>query len=175
MEICADISVGNHHPERHPGIEKEDPSMSELLDPKGRPFKKISVQRKDELPLAPGQTSKAKRYSGVSVETTEVVDLWFGRVHTGVGEHSGAHHHGEAETGGFVLQGNGYIRFGERYEEIIYFNEGDFVYVPPFVPHIEGNVSRSKELIWLTTRNPDNIVVNLEDQDVADIELKYVD
>lgn len=149
--------------------------MTENLDPKGRPFKKISVQRKDELPLAPGQTTKALRYSGVSKENTDVVDLWFGRVHTGVGEHSDPHHHGEAETGGFVLQGHGYIRFGERYEEVMYFNEGDFVYVPPFVPHIEGNVSRSQELIWLTTRNPDNIVVNLADQDVADIELDYVD
>ena len=149
--------------------------MTDALDPLGRPFKSISIQRKDELPLAPGQTSKAKRYSGVSVENTDVAGLWFGRVHTGVGEHSDPHHHGEAETGGYVLQGSGYIRFGERYTEVIYFEEGDFVYVPPFVPHIEGNVSRSKELIWLTTRNPDNIVVNLPDEDVADIELDYKD
>jgi uncharacterized RmlC-like cupin family protein len=53
--------------------------------------------------------------------------------------------------------------------------EGDFVYVPPFVPHIEGNASRSKELIWLTTRTPDNIVVNLENQDIADLEIEYTD
>lgn len=149
--------------------------MTEQHDPLGRPFKRISIQRKDELPLAPGQTAKAKRYSGVSVETTDVVGLWFGRVHTGVDEHSDPHHHGEAETGGYVLHGRGYIRFGERYEEIIYFEQGDFVYVPPFVPHIEGNASRSQELIWLTTRNPDNIVVNLENQDVAELELELTD
>lgn len=149
--------------------------MSEAVDPLGRPFKRISIQRKDELPLAPGQTAKAARYSGVAVENTDVTGLWFGRVHTAVGEHSDTHHHGEAETGGYVLNGRGYIRFGERYEEIIYFEEGDFVYVPPFVPHIEGNASRSKELIWLTTRTPDNIVVNLSDQDVAELELEYTD
>ncbi|WP_427870796.1 cupin domain-containing protein [Leucobacter luti] len=149
--------------------------MTEELDPKGRPFKRISIQKKNELPLAPGQTSKARRYSGVAVENTDVVGLWFGRVHTGVGEHSDPHHHGEAETGGYVLQGRGYIRFGERYDEIMYFEEGDFVYVPPFVPHIEGNASNSKELIWLTTRNPDNIVVNLTDQDVSDLEIEYTD
>lgn len=149
--------------------------MTARTDPLGRPMKRISVQRKEELPLAPGQTAKAKRYSGVSVETTDVVGLWFGRVHTGVGEHSDPHHHGEAETGGYVLQGRGYIRFGERYEEIIYFEEGDFVYVPPFVPHIEGNASRSKELVWLTTRNPDNIVVNLADQDVSDLVIELAD
>ncbi|MCT1476836.1 cupin domain-containing protein [Microbacterium sp. p3-SID336] len=145
------------------------------IDPLGRPFKRISVQRGNELPLAPGQTAKAKRYSGVAVENTAVVDLWFGRVHTAVGEHSDPHHHGEAETGGYVLRGRGYIRFGERYSEVMYFEEGDFVYVPPFVPHIEGNASRSRELVWLTTRTPDNIVVNLTDQDVADIELDIAD
>ena len=143
--------------------------------PQGSDLKRISVQRGDALPLAPGQTSKALRYSGVAVENTDVVGLWFGRVHTAVGEHSDPHHHGEAETGGFVLQGRGYIRFGERYGEIIYFEEGDFVYVPPFVPHIEGNASRSEERIWLTTRTPDNIVVTLADQDVVELELDYVD
>lgn len=135
-------------------------------------LKKLTVQRKGELPLAPGQTAKAARYSGVSVENTEVENLWFGRVHTGVGEYSDPHHHGEAETGGYVLQGRGFIRLGERYEDVIYFEEGDFVYVPPFVPHIEGNAHATKELIWLTTRTPDNIVVNLTDQDVADLEIE---
>lgn len=146
-----------------------------MTDDRQRRLKQISVQRGDALPLAPGQTSRALRYSGVSVENTQVEGLWFGRVHTAVGEHSDPHHHGEAETGGFVLEGRGYIRFGERYSEIIYFEQGDFVYVPPFVPHIEGNASRSRELVWLTTRTPDNIVVNLEGQDVADIELDYAD
>ncbi len=138
-------------------------------------LKKLSVQRADELPEAPGQTANARRVSGVSVENTEVEGLWFGKVYTGPGEVSDAHHHGEAETGGYIFKGNGFIRFGERYEEIVYMSEGDFVYVPPFVPHIEGNLSRTEELIWMTTRNPDNIVVNLADQDVADIEIDYVD
>lgn len=138
-------------------------------------LKKLTVQRKNELPMAPGQTTNARRYSGVSKENTEVKDLWFGRVVTGPGEVSDPHHHGEAETGGYVLKGHGFIRFGERYETVVYMEEGDFVYVPPFVPHIEGNLSRTEELVWLTTRNPDNIVVNLENQDVADVELDYVD
>jgi uncharacterized RmlC-like cupin family protein len=147
--------------------------MTDTAEP--RPLKRLTVQRKDELPLAPGQTAKAMRYSGVSVENTEVEGLWFGRVHTAVGEYSDPHHHGEAETGGHVLQGRGFIRFGDRYSEIRYLEEGDFVYVPPFVPHIEGNASASEELIWLTTRTPDNIVVNLVDQDIADLEIDYRD
>ncbi len=143
-----------------------------MSDSPNGPLKKLTVQRRQDLVLAPGQTAKARRYSGVSVENTEGEKLWFGRVHTGVGEYSDPHHHGEAETGGYVLQGRGFIRLGERYEEVIYFEEGDFVYVPPFVPHIEGNAHATKELIWLTTRTPDNIVVNLTDQDVADLEIE---
>ncbi|MBN9605300.1 MAG: cupin domain-containing protein [Actinomycetales bacterium] len=139
------------------------------------PLKALSVQRAGEIPMAQGQTANARRYSGVSVENTEVVGLWFGKVYTGPGEASGAHHHGEAETGGYVLKGNAFIRFGERYEEILYMSEGDFVYVPPFVPHIEGNLSHTEELVWMTTRTPDNIVVNLDDQDIADIDIAWVD
>ena len=145
--------------------------MSEITSP----LKRLTVQRRDELPTAPGQTSNARRYSGVAKENTEVEGLWFGRVVTGPSEASGPHHHGEAETGGYVLKGDGFIRFGDRYEEILYMTEGDFVYVPPFVHHIEGNLSRTQELIWITSRTPDNIVVNLEDQDIADIEIAYVD
>lgn len=138
-------------------------------------LKTLTVHRKDELTAAPGQTLNARRISGVSKENSEVEGLWFGKVYTGPGEISDAHHHGEAETGGYVFKGRGFIRFGERYENLVILEEGDFVYVPPFVPHIEGNLSRSEELIWLTTRNPDNIVVNLADQDIADIEIPFTD
>lgn len=138
-------------------------------------FKTLKVNRKADLVEAPGQTPQAVRISGVSPENSEVQGLWYGRVHTGPGEVSAAHHHGVAETGGYILQGRGFIRFGERYSEIVYLEEGDFAYVPPFLPHIEGNASRTNELIWLTTRTPDNIVVNLDSDEVDDIEIDYRD
>ncbi len=119
-----------------------------------------------------GQTAKAKRETGVGVENTPATKLWYGRVTTGPGEVSDPHHHGEAETGGYVLKGKGFIRFGEGYGEVVYLNEGDFCFVPPYMPHIEGNCSTTEELIWLTTRTPDNIVVNLENQEIADIEIE---
>ncbi|GAA1702223.1 cupin domain-containing protein [Microbacterium sediminicola] len=138
-------------------------------------LKTLKVLRKDTLEAAPGQTAFARRISGVSKENSEVEGLWFGKVYTGPGEVSDPHHHGEAETGGYVFKGRAFIRFGERYENILTFEEGDFVYVPPFVPHIEGNLSHTEELIWMTTRTPDNIIVNLRNQDVADIDIPFVD
>ena len=112
------------------------------------------VHRAADLQAAPGQTHNARRVSGVSRENSAADRIWFGKVYTGPGEVSGAHHHGEAQTGGYL-------------------EEGDFVFVPPFMPHIEGNASRTEELIWMTTRTPDNIVVNLEDQEIADLEIDY--
>jgi uncharacterized RmlC-like cupin family protein len=41
--------------------------------------------------------------------------------------------------------------------------EGDFVFVPPMMPHVEANMSTLEDLVWLTTRTPDNIVVNLDE------------
>lgn len=133
----------------------------------------FKVNRADDLQGDTGQTHNAQRISGVSKENSAASKIWFGKVYTGPGEVSGAHHHGEAQTGGYIFKGRGYIRYGDRYENIVYMEEGDFVFVPPFMPHIEGNASKTEELIWMTTRTPDNIVVNLENQDVADIEIDY--
>lgn len=133
----------------------------------------FTVNRAGELEDAPGQTQNASRISGVSSRNSKASKLWFGRVHTGPGTVSAPHHHGEAETGGYVLKGSGFIRFGNRYSEIVYMEEGDFVFVPPFMPHIEGNTSLTEDLVWLTTRTPDNIVVNLDDDDVADLKISY--
>jgi uncharacterized RmlC-like cupin family protein len=111
----------------------------------------------------------AIRVSGVSIQHTPARRLWFGKVHNDPGYRSVTHHHGEAETGGYVLSGKARIYFGEKFEDYLDMETGDWVFVPPFMPHIECNRSRSEPLTWLTTRTPENIVVNLAD--VPDDEL----
>jgi len=112
----------------------------------------------------------AVRVSGVSIQHTPARRLWFGKVHNDPGYRSVTHHHGEAETGGYVLSGRARIYFGEKFEDYVDLETGDWVFVPPFMPHIECNRSRSEPLTWLTTRTPENIVVNLAD--VPDDELR---
>ena len=112
----------------------------------------------------------AIRVSGVSIQHTPARRLWFGKVHNDPGYRSVTHHHGEAETGGYVLSGKARIYFGEKFEDYVDMETGDWVFVPPFMPHIECNLSRSEPLTWLTTRTPENIVVNLAD--VPDDELR---
>ena len=112
----------------------------------------------------------AVRVSGVSIQHTPARRLWFGKVRNDPGYRSVTHHHGEAETGGYVLSGKARIYFGDKFEDYVDMETGDWVFVPPFMPHIECNRSRSEPLTWLTTRTPENIVVNLAD--VPDDELR---
>jgi uncharacterized RmlC-like cupin family protein len=112
----------------------------------------------------------AVRVSGVSIQHTPARRLWYGKVSNEPGYRSVSHHHGEAETGGYVLSGRARIYFGRKFEDYLDMAEGDWVFVPPFMPHVECNLSRNKPLVWLTTRTPENIVVNLPD--VPDAELR---
>ncbi|QSR28791.1 hypothetical protein CFH99_24520 [Nocardioides aromaticivorans] len=123
---------------------------------------RLKVVRSVDLSEATSQTQHALRRAGVSRENTDASRIWLGKVHTPAGYASDAHHHGEAETAGYVLKGRAYILFGDGYSERVDLEEGDFVFVPPNTPHIEGNASDTDELIWMTARSPDNIVVNLD-------------
>lgn len=127
------------------------------------------VTRSGQEHTGTGQSGGAVRVSGVSPQHTPATKIWFGRVSNEPGYRSYPHHHGEAETGGYVLKGRGRIYYGENYAEFVDMTEGDFVFVPPFMPHVEVNLSTTEELVWLTARTPDNIVVNLPDVDDASL------
>jgi uncharacterized RmlC-like cupin family protein len=101
--------------------------------------------------------------SGVGPQITPAKRLWFGKASNAPGFRSLPHHHGEAETGAYVLSGQARIYFGNDFEEYFDLSEGDFMFVPPFVPHLEANMSTTDELWWLACRTPENIVVNLPD------------
>lgn len=117
-----------------------------------------------------GQTTGVHRVSGVSPQHTPATKIWFGKVTNTPGTRSFPHHHGEAETGGYCAKGHGRIYYGENYSQWVDCFEGDFVFVPPFMPHVEANMSTTEELVWLTARTPDNIVVNLPEVEDSTLE-----
>jgi uncharacterized RmlC-like cupin family protein len=127
------------------------------------------VTRGGQEPDLTGQTEGATRISGVSIQHTPATKLWFGKVRNEAGYRSVPHHHGEAETGGYVLAGRARIYFGDTFEDYIDMAEGDWVFVPPFMPHVECNLDRNIPLTWMTTRTPENIVVNLPQVEDADL------
>src|SRR5262249_25590570 len=76
---------------------------------------------------------------------------------------TGAHHHGELESVIYVVTGRARMRWGERLEFVAEAGPGDFIYVPPFVPHQEINASRDEPLNCVLVRSgQDPVVVNLD-------------
>jgi uncharacterized RmlC-like cupin family protein len=128
------------------------------------------VTRAGEEDASTSDSGDAVRVSGVSIQHTPAKRLWYGKVFNAPGFRSVTHHHGEAETGGYVLQGHGRIYFGDGFREYVDMTEGDYVFVPPIMPHVECNMSTRHDLVWLTTRTPENLVVNLDDVDDSILE-----
>jgi uncharacterized RmlC-like cupin family protein len=114
-----------------------------------------------------GQSGGAVRITGVGPRHTPATKIWFGKASNSPGFRSLPHHHGEAETGVYLLSGQARIYFGDGYGEYVEMNEGDFAFVPPHMPHVEANMSTTQELCWLACRTPENIVVNLPDVEDA--------
>jgi uncharacterized RmlC-like cupin family protein len=71
------------------------------------------VTRKNQEDRQTAQSGGAIRISGVSRQHTPATKIWFGKVSNEPGFRSLPHHHGEAETGGYVLHGRGRIYYGE--------------------------------------------------------------
>jgi len=89
--------------------------------------------------------------------------LWAGTVHIHANAKTGAHHHGPLESVIYVVSGRARMRWGEKLEFTAEAGPGDFIYVPPFVPHQEINASTSETLSCVLVRSDSEaVVVNLD-------------
>ena len=89
--------------------------------------------------------------------------LWAGTVTIHPNARTGAHHHGELESVIYIVKGRARMRWGDRLEFTAEAGPGDFIYVPPFVPHQEINASTDRPLECVVVRSgQEPIVVNLE-------------
>ncbi len=114
------------------------------------------------------QTPGMQRVAAVSQALAGSQGIWAGVTVVAPSVASGVHHHGALETVIYVVSGRGQIRWGDRMECVEDVESGDFIYVPPFVPHQEINPSPDTPSQWVIVRNAqDPIVVNLEPFDTA--------
>jgi uncharacterized RmlC-like cupin family protein len=89
--------------------------------------------------------------------------LWAGTVTVQPAARTGAHHHGELETVLYIVRGHARFRWGESLEYVADAGPGDFIYVPPFVPHQEMNARSDMPVEAVVVRSgQDPIVVNLD-------------
>lgn len=95
--------------------------------------------RPSERTTETAQTPGMRREAGIAPETAGSIGLWAGFVETAGGTRSGAHHHGDAESGIYVLRGRIRMYYGEGLRESFDAEPGDFIYVPPNTVHVEEN------------------------------------
>jgi uncharacterized RmlC-like cupin family protein len=107
------------------------------------------------------------RAAAITHATAGANKLWAGTVTIDPNAKTGPHHHGKLESVIYVISGRARMRWGERLEFIAEAGPGDFIYVPPFVPHQEINASQDEPLACVVVRNDqETIVVNLDIQPV---------
>ena len=109
------------------------------------------------------QTPGMARATAIDRARAGAEKLWAGTVTIRPNAKTGAHHHGDLESVIFVVKGRARMRWGENLEYVTEAGAGDFIYVPPYVPHQEINASRDEVLECVLVRSgQEPVVVNLD-------------
>jgi len=126
----------------------------------------VSSEKLDfNTPQTPGMT----RAAAINRTMAGANKLWAGTVNIHPNAKTAPHHHGELESIIYIISGRARMRWGERLEFIAEAGPGDFIFVPPFVPHQEINANPNEPLTCVVVRSDQEpIVVNL---DIAAVEL----
>ncbi len=129
----------------------------------------VRVVKGDRLDPNTAQTPGMFRQAAINAARVGAQKLWAGTVHIEANARTGVHHHGALESVIYVVSGHARMRWGERLEFVAEAFAGDFIYVPPFVPHQEINADPATPLSCVLVRSDNEaVVVNLPD--IAPIE-----
>jgi len=123
----------------------------------------IRIVRSDQLDSNTPQTPGMTRAAAINHARTGANKLWAGTVVVQPNAKTGAHHHGDLETVLYVVKGRARFRWGENLEFVEEAGPGDFIYVPPYVPHQEINADPANPVECVVVRSgQEPIVVNLD-------------
>jgi len=122
------------------------------------------------VPSEAGTTSTAQtpgmtRTAALSGDTVGSHAIWMGETRVAPGVSSGPHHHGESETGIYVVSGNPEFIYSEDGHEVrVITKPGDYIYVPPFVHHVESNANSDQEAVVVIARTTQEAIVENLDE-----------
>ena len=137
----------------------------------------VKIVHGNQLDMNTPQTPGMTRAAAINRATAGADKLWAGTVNIQPNAKTGAHHHGALESVIYVVNGHARMRWGEQLEFVAEAGPGDFIYVPPFVPHQEINASIDEPLFCVLVRSDQEpIVINLDIEPVeAPEEVYWVD
>jgi uncharacterized RmlC-like cupin family protein len=123
----------------------------------------VRVVRAGELDSNTPQTPGMTRAAAITHAKTGASKLWAGTVRVDPGARTAAHHHGDLETVLYINKGTARMRWGDHLEFSADAGPGDFIYVPPYVPHQEMNARSDMPVEAVVVRSgQDPIVINLD-------------
>jgi len=123
----------------------------------------IRIVRSGELDSNTPQTPGMTRAEAISHARVGAQKLWAGTVLVHPDAKTGPHHHGELETVLYIIRGRARFRWGDHLEFVDEAGPGDFIYVPPYVPHQELNARHDQPVEAVVVRSgQEPIVVNLD-------------
>ncbi|MGI8753859.1 MAG: cupin domain-containing protein [Acidimicrobiales bacterium] len=114
---------------------------------------------------ATAQSPGMHRREGISGLMSGSEKIWMGENRVDAGVRTSDHHHGESETGIYVVSGHPrFVFLVDGMETAIDAGPGDYVYVPPWTPHREENPSATEAATVVLARSTQEaIVVNVAD------------
>jgi len=122
----------------------------------------VKVIKSDRLDSNTAQTPGMLRAAAINFARVGSQKLWAGTVLINPNARTGAHHHGALESVIYVVRGAARMRWGERLEFVATAEAGDFIFVPPYVPHQEINALSDTPLECVLVRSyNESVVVNL--------------
>jgi uncharacterized RmlC-like cupin family protein len=111
------------------------------------------------VPSTPGMDRKA----AINFARAGAQKLWAGTVTIKPDAKTGAHHHGHLESIIYVVRGKARMRWGEKLQFTAEANPGDFIFVPPYVPHQEINASPDQILECVLVRSDgEAVAINID-------------
>src|SRR3970040_560371 len=125
--------------------------------------KTLRLIRPGERNLNTAQSLGLRRETDIDGKSVGARTLWMGFTRMDPGGTCAPHHHGNSESGGYLLRGPCQFQFGENLEQSIDARQGDFVYVPPFAIHQEVNLSSKEPVEFIVVRDsPEKIVAPVD-------------
>lgn len=125
------------------------PGGSEVL----RPTREVRVVKPLQFDNHTPQTDGMRRLAAISHGLAGSEALWAGVMIAEPDTESLAHHHGPLETVVYVLSGKSKVRWGNRLEHETDLEPGDFLLIPPYMPHQEINPSPDQPTQWVVVRS----------------------
>jgi uncharacterized RmlC-like cupin family protein len=120
------------------------------------------------------QTPGMNRAAAINFARVGAQKLWAGTVTIHAHAKTGAHHHGHLESVIYVVKGRARMRWGDQLQFVAEAGPGDFIYVPPYVPHQEINASDTEPLECVLVRSDNEAVaINIDITPAEEVEEVY--